>query len=135
MAFTHGRTSVMKLADSGSTLRDISTYLTGDGLQRTSDLVDVTTFQATSKSYIAGWKDGKIPLAGFWDPTVDGYLSGVYAGTAGAFEFYPAGTASGNVKYSGSAICPTYEINSDIGDANKFTAELQVIGDVTRAVI
>lgn len=135
MAFSHGRTAVLKVSDSTSTLRDVSTYINQSGLDRTADLVDVTAFQATSKAFIAGFKDGKFTLSGFWDPTVDGYLSGIYGGTADDFEYYPAGTASGNVKYSGSAICLTYNEASDIADANKISAEFQVVGDVTRAVI
>lgn len=136
MSFSHGRTSVFKLEDSGGTTRDVSTYLTGSGLDRSADLVDTTTFQASAKTYIQGWQDGKFTLSGIWDPTVDGYLSGLYtAGTARTFTYYPAGTASSNVSYAGTAICMNYTDSSDIGDANKFTAEFQVVGAVTRAVL
>lgn len=135
MAFSHGSKAVLKVSDSGATLRDVSAYLTSAGSPFTADVAEVTALSNTNKAYIPGLKDGKISLAGAFDPTVDGYLYGVLGGTAAPFEYYPAGTATSNVKYSGSAICTSYEVTSDVGDANKFSAEFQISGAVTRAVL
>ena len=136
MPFSHGKTSKFTLEDSGGVSRDVSSYLTQSGLDRSADLVDTTTFQATAKTYIQGWQDGKFTLNGIWDPTIDGYLSGLYtAGTVRTFTYYPAGTATTNVSYAGTAICMSYVDSSDIGDANKWNAEFQVVGAVTRAVL
>ena len=132
MAFSHGSKAVLKITDSGSTLRDVSAYLTSAGSPFSADVAEVTALSNTNKAYIPGLKDGKFSLAGSWDPTVDGYIYGVLGGTAAPFEYYPAGTASGNVKYSGSAICTSFDVSSDVGDANKFTSEFQISGAVTR---
>jgi hypothetical protein len=135
MAFSHGSKAVCKVSDSGATLRDVSAYLTSAGSPFSADVADVTALGNLNKAYIPGLKDGKISLAGSWDPTVDGYIYGVLGGTAAPFEYYPAGTATTNVKYSGSAICTAYDVSSDVGDANKFSAEFQITGAVTRAVL
>lgn len=138
MAASHGSKGVLKLT-SGGTLRDISSYVTTTGLQVELDSAEVTTLGSTNKSYIAGLPDGSIPLDGIYDATVDGYLYTVYSagvGTGGtAFEFYPAGTATGCVKYAGTAMVTKYEIATDVGDANKVKGELKVNGAISRTVI
>lgn len=135
MSFSHGSKAVLKISDSGNTLRDVSAYLTDAGSPFTADVAEVTALGNLNKAYIPGLKDGKISLSGSWDPTVDGYIYGVLGGTAAPFEYYPAGTATTNVKYSGSAICTTYDVTSTVSDANKFSAEFQISGAVTRTVL
>ena len=99
MAFSHGKAAVFKIDDVGGTLRDVSTYLSSTGLQRQVDLVDVSTLGDTYHDYILGLIDGTFPLEGNWDPTVDGYLSGLLGATvAGDFEYYPAGEPVGATK-------------------------------------
>lgn len=137
MSASHGSTAVLKVT-SGGTLRDISSYVTTTGLARDIDKAETSTLGSTVKSYIQGLTDATIPVDGIYDPTVDGYfaaLVGIPGAGGTAFEFYPAGTASTNVKYSGSVIMTKYEIKSDIGDANQFSGELQVTGAITRTTI
>ena len=138
MAASHGSTGVLKLTSGGS-LRDISSAVTTTGIALELDKAETTGLSATAKTYIAGLPDGTIPIDGIWDPTTDGYIYTVYSAAAGfagtAFEFYPAGTASSNVKYSGSCLVTKYEVKTDVGDANQFNGELQITGPITRAVI
>lgn len=138
MAASHGSTAVLKLT-SGGTLRDISSYVTSTGLQTEIDKAETTGLGSTVKGYIAGLPDVSIPIEGIYDPTTDGYLYTVFSAGVGsggtAFEYYPAGTASGQVKYSGTAIMTKYEIKTDVGDANQISAELQINGALTRATI
>lgn len=138
MAPSHGSRAVLKL-HSGGSLRDISSYVTTTGLDVELDDAEVTTLGATNKQYIAGLPDGTVPIEGIFDPTVDGYIYTAYSagvGTGGtAFEYYPQGTATGGVKYSGTAIVSKYGISSDVGEANKITGELKVNGALTRATI
>lgn len=136
MAFSHGTNAVLKVADVGTSLRDLSAYLTQETLQRTAGAEDTTTQGKTTKVYIPGLKDGKIPLEGKFDPTVDGYLSGIL-GVATTYEYYPAGEPVGATKpkYSGAAILTSYEIRTGVnGGAGSFTAELQLSDTVTRVV-
>lgn len=133
MAVQHGKDAVLKLHD-GSSLRDVSSYVTKTGLNRMRDLAETSTIGGTSvKSYIPGLKDATIPLEGNYDPTVDGYLSTMYDNSASAaFEYYPYGTTAGNVKYTGSFFLSSLEINTDVGEKGSISAEVQVTGAVTK---
>ena len=105
-------------------------------IARSVDTAEVTAFGQNDKAYIAGLRDATIPLEGFADATVDGYLAGILGwGTPVAWEVYPSGSATGLVKYSGSAILTKYETQTSVSDAVKISGELQVTGAITRAVL
>jgi len=136
MAFTHGSKAKFWLADSGATLRDISTYLTSAGLQRMADMAETRVLGTTAKTYIPGMTDGTVPIEGPFDPTVDGYLAGVLGfETPLAFEYYPAGSPVGvtKPKYSGSCHLTSYDIESGTDDAARWSGEVQITGTITRA--
>ncbi len=135
MAFSHGSVAVFKIQDASGTLRDLSSYVTTDGLQRAIDTAETTTHGKTAKEYLPGLQDATVPLEGNFDPTVDGYLDGI-RGLVRAWEYYPAGEPVGatNPKYSGSAILTSYEIEGPVDDKSGFSAEFQVTGPVARAV-
>lgn len=133
MAATHGKNAKFRITDAGSTLRDISAYLTDAGLPRSADTAEVSTLGMNSKAYIPGLLDGTIPISGPWDATVDGYLAGIL-GMERPFEYEPAGTGTGKVKYSGDAILTAYEPSTGVSDAGRFSGTFQVTGDVTREI-
>jgi hypothetical protein len=129
--FTHGKSAVFKIDDSGGTLRDISNVLTDVSISKTADVAEVSAFSNSSKAYVAGLKDAVITISGSFDATVDGYLKAIVGTAAGSFEFYPIGTTGGNPKASGNAICTSYDRTPDVGGAVSFSASFQVSGDVT----
>ena len=88
--FAHGKAAVFKIADSGSTLRDVSNVINSAGLSRSVDTAEVTAYGAGDKAYIAGLRDATIPIEGLADPTVDGYLTGILGGGGGAAQRHPA---------------------------------------------
>lgn len=135
MAEVHGKSAVFQVQDSGGTLRDLSSYLTSDGLSREADTPEVTAKGDNSKNYIAGLFDGSIPIEGNFDVVVDGYLAGIL-NVARTFEYYPAGTPVGATKpkYSGSVILTSYEVEAPVDDKVGFSGEFQITGDVVRAV-
>ncbi len=135
MAFVHGKTAVFKIDDNGGTLRDISAYLNDVGFPRNIDTAETTTFgvSGSSKTYIVGLNDATISINGLFDATADGYLAGVLGQSATlSFEYGPAGSTGGNVKYSGECIMTSYEVSAAVGDAVQATAQFQVTGSVTR---
>jgi hypothetical protein len=135
MAFSHGSVAVFKVQDAGGVLRDISAFITGDGLERSIDTAETSTHGVSAKTYIPGLQDVTVPLEGNFDPTVDGYLDGI-RGLVRTWEYYPAGEPVGAAKpkYSGSAILTNYKIEAPVDDVTTWSAELQVTGAVTRAV-
>jgi hypothetical protein len=133
MAFVHGKSAAFKLDDSGGTLRDLSSYLMEVSFPSTIETAEVTAFGASNKAYIVGLEDTTISLTGKWDSTFDGYIAGVLGQAASlSFEYGPAGTTGGLVKYSGECYVTSYNIGSPVGDAVSASVELQVTGAVTR---
>lgn len=139
MAFGGGTDTVFKVDASDGTLTDISAYLNTSSLNRTAGAYDVSTYGVGSKVYIPGLKDGRIPIGGPWDPTIDALLAGIL-GLLRDYEWYPQGTASGKVKYAnGSAsygvILVAYSGASPVDGAVTFTGEFQISGPVTRSTV
>lgn len=133
---THGKNTVFKLADNTGSLRDISNVCNATGLARSCDSAEVTTFGQSDKAYIAGLRDATVPIGGFADPTVDGYLAGILGwGTPVAWELYPMGSASTLIKYSGSAVLTAYETSDAVGEVVGISGGLQVTGAITRVVL
>lgn len=135
MAFSHGTLAVLKVADSGAILRDLSSYLTQESLQRQVGAEETTTQGKTAKVYIPGLADGTIPLEGNFDPTVDGYLSGILR-VMSTYEYYPAGEPVGasKPKYSGACMLTDYQIKTGVDGVSKISGTLQLSDTVTRAV-
>lgn len=129
--FAHGKSTDFAIDDTGGTSRNISDTLTDVSFPQTIDTAETTAFGSSNKSYIVGLKDTTISVSGIWDATVDGYLSGTEPASR-SFIFGPAGSTSGNVKYTGEAIMTNYSQSNPVGDVVSFTADFQVTGSVTR---
>lgn len=133
MPFVHGKSAVFKIDDSGGTLRDISAYLEDISFPRSIETAETTTFGKSAKTYITGLTDSTISISGKFDSTADGYLAGIIGQSATvSFEYGPAGSTGGNVKYSGECIMTSYEVSATVGDVVTATAEFQVTDTVTR---
>lgn len=129
--FVHGKSTDFELDDTGGTSRSLANVLTSVDFPETIDTSETTAFGATSKSYIVGLRDATISVSGLWDATVDGYIIGTEPASR-TFIFGPAGSTSGNVKYTGECILTNYSVSNPVGDVVTFTLDLQVTGNVTR---
>lgn len=135
MAFVHGKSAVFKLDDSGGTLRDLSSYLNDVSMPRDIETAETTTFgvSGSAKTYITGLTDATLSISGLFDSTADGYLAGVVGQAATlSFEYGPAGSTAGYVKYSGECILTSYEVSASVGDSVQASADFQVTGAITR---
>ena len=134
----HSKLSVVKLDTSGGVLTDISTYCNKFEVPRELDLLDVTTFGATSKQYLTGFADATISAGGPWTRALDNHMSPVFAafkaGTISSvsFEYGPEGADVGDVKYTGECVMVKYGgASAEVESAQEWEAEFQVTGDVT----
>jgi hypothetical protein len=134
----HSKLSVVKLDTSGGVLTDISTHCNKMSVPRELDLLDVTTFGATSKQYLAGFADGTVKMGGPWTRALDNHMSAVFAAfKAGSiesvsFEYGPEGSDGSDVKYTGELIMTNFSgPEADVENAQEWEAEFQVTGDVT----
>lgn len=135
MAKAHGKKGKFKIKDAGGVLRDISEFLTSAGLSRDVDLAETSGLGQDDKTFVAGLRGATQPIDGSWDPTVDGYLSGLLGVESAEFQYFPAGEGTGNVKYSGTCFLASYESSSDVGAAGKISGSFTVNGAVSRAVL
>lgn len=138
MAVVHGKDSYFQVEDSaGTTLRNLTTYLTDVSMSWEQDVATTTTKGQTADTFLQGHTRATLALTGRYDSTVtsgpDVVLNGLVGdtGTVG-FEWGPEGSTTGKIKYSGEAILTSYVIDSPLGDIVGFTAGLQVTGAVTR---
>jgi hypothetical protein len=131
--FTHGKSTVFKIDDSGGTLRDISNTLTDVSFPRSVDTAETSSFGDSAKTYLVGLSDATISVSGNFDATVDGFLAGVIGlATPLEFEYGPEGSTAPDVKYTGTCFLTSYEKSGAIGDVVTYSAEFQVTGAVTR---
>jgi hypothetical protein len=133
MAFKHGKNAVFKVDNSSGSITDISAYAKEVSLPRKVDTAETTTYGKDSKTYIVGLKDGTVSVSGMWDATLDAHLAGILGQDASVtFEYGPAGSATGAVKFTGEAFLTSYETSSPVGDVVTFSAEFQCSDSITR---
>ena len=135
MAFVHGKSAVFKLDNSSGSLVDYSAYLDNVGFPRSVDTAETTTFgvAGSAKTYIVGLSDATISISGLFDATADTTLAAVLGQSATlSFEYGPAGSTAGLVKYEGECIMTSYNTSASVGDAVQATADFQVTGQITR---
>lgn len=130
--FVHGKSTDFALDDVGGTSRNLSNTLTSVDFPETISTGLTTAFGSSNDSYVVGIKNTTISISGIWDATVDGYLTGTEPASR-SFIYGPAGSTSGNVKYTGEAILTNYSISNPVSDVVTFSVDLQVTGAVTRA--
>lgn len=136
MPFRHGKNAVFKVDNSGGTLTDISAYLSEVSMPRSIETAETTTFGVTggAKTYVTGLNDSTLSVSGKFDSTVDAHLVAVIGQDATlSFEYGPAGSTTGYIKFTGECILTKYDLSSPVGDVVTFSADFQISGPVTRA--
>lgn len=131
MAFVHGKNAQTTLGGF-----DISAYLNKSELDQALELADVTTFTVNqtvqaARQYLGGLYNRQLPIDGIYDTTGFGSLSTMFnAGTAQAYTYGPAGTASGSYKQTGSAYIDSLKVVAQVGDAIQISGNLTITGTV-----
>jgi hypothetical protein len=126
----HGKNGYLTLNS-----QNVSGFLDNKGLDKTNDVLEVTTFGSNSKSYINGLQDATFSLSGNWDATIDGYLATMEDLATIPFLYAPQGNSNGNVKFTGNALITSFNISQGVNDKVTFSLNLQVTGGVTRGVV
>lgn len=137
MAPSAGTNAVLKLHD-GSTLEDMSEYIRTTGLNRARDMYDVTTLGLNDRAFVGGLRNNTHTLEGPWDPTMDAFLAASLDADPRAFEYFPAGEASGggedatHPKYTGDYLISSYDTTTPVDGMAGFTANIQFTGAIAR---
>jgi predicted secreted protein len=134
MSFVHGSVGVFQLGTAAApgTPTAISSFLSSVSFPFSVDTAEITALGAAAKSYLAGLEDATISLEGRFHATVDAHLNGIRRMSNISFVYGPAGSGAGAPRYSGTCMLTSYDISGGIDDVATFSAELQVIGAVTR---
>ncbi len=136
-AFIHSKLSKVKLDTAGGVLTDISDSVDNIDWPEDLELVETTTFGATSKTYLVGFADGKVKLSGNWNRTLHTMLAALKAAfrdgtiSSASMEYGPEGTDVGDIKKTCEVVMVSYNQTSAAKDAVKFEAEFQITGAVT----
>lgn len=106
------------------------------GIGQTNPLIDVTSFDSTSKEYIAGLADGtEVQLECNYiadNATLLQLMTDVEAGTTGNFKAVYSGV-SPQKTFTFSAVALSYEIGPAFDDKNTVKFSLKISGSITRA--
>lgn len=130
MAFVHGKgTSVLLNAF------DLSAYLNSADQTISVETAETTTFGSSSKSYVAGLRDGTVSLSGFFDGAanaVDSVIStALGSATSSVLSVADEGLTIGNRALIVQAIDTSYQITGAVGDVVSISAEFQADGTGT----
>lgn len=137
MAFYHGKGLAFKIDNSAGTLQVLTSYVDSVDLDSSVDVGETTTAGAEDKTYVSGAAEHDLSISGKWDDTASTGPDAVLAGLIGlevssSFEFGPAGSTSGKVKYLGECFLTGYTRSAPVGGVVTFTADFKITGAVTR---
>ena len=125
--FNHGKNAVVLLDNT-----NLSTTLTDAALSLTADVAETSTFSSSSKTYIAGLKDGTVTLSGYFestDPDADAEFLSQLGGSGSAFSIAPIGYTRGNAVSFGNVIGTSYDRSADVGSVVAVAVAFQFDGD------
>lgn len=97
--------------------------------------VQVTAFGEEYHSRIGdGIKDWELSVGGFWDGAASNLDEFMYNALGASINivYGPAGSTSGNVKYSGCAILNDYEVSGELEGAVEWSATLSAASVLNR---
>jgi len=107
-------------------------YLNQAAMQAALDNIDVTNFDSTAKEYITGYSEWTIPLSGFWDSVLDGYLApdAVTPGTkrTAVIAFTDDGAVTVTYTWTTNAEIENYEISATPTEAITWSCNLRLSG-------
>lgn len=137
--FVHGRFANIQIGDASQTLYDLSPVANSAEAPVSIDTAETSHFGTTAKEYIIGLNDATVSISGQFDATIDGKISATVDALCNGtimnipVQWAPAGTATGNPKYTFNAIITSYAATAPVGGVVTIKLELQRTGPQTRA--
>ena len=125
--FTHGKDAVVILDNT-----NLSSTLTDMSLSLTSDVAETSTFSGSSKTFVAGLKDGTATASGYFEtssPDSDAEYLAQLGGSGVAYSIAPIGYTRGNPTSLGSVVETSYDRSADIGGIVSVAVAFQFDGD------
>lgn len=137
-AFKGGLTfQILDETASPGTYRTITEAASISGLGQTNPLIDATSFDSTSKEYIAGLADGQeitIECAYVMHDTAQDYLrTNVISGSNRTFKatFTNANASPTTEVFTFTGTCLSFVLNPSFDDKNTLTFTVKISGSIT----
>lgn len=136
----HGKDTYFAVEDSaGTTLRDLSTYLTSCDVSRGNDTHDDTTFGKDGHTWRGGLTNGTITINGLYDKTATTGPDAVLKSLVGhevpvAWEYGAEGDTAGLPKESGECVLSSYDTSAPVADLVSFSASFNISGPIVDGV-
>lgn len=111
---------------------DLSPYVNQVTPVYTAGELETSVIGNAEQQFISGYKGETVQLGGIWDPVLDAIMFAAVGGTALPFRFSPAGTQTGAIFHTGSAVVLEYSPPTNPQTAVTWSARLRVSGGLTR---
>ena len=122
MAFTKGAGNATLTFNSNA----LTAYMSATGVEMAGEVIDITTLSSTGMDKIAGLGDWKIPVSGFFDSTVSGYLTAdAIAGTKRTAVVVINGVT---FTWTSQAFISGYKIETAPNSAHTFSGTIECSG-------
>lgn len=130
MAFTHGKSTVIKLNGS-----NLSAFTNTSDLGRESDSHDVTTYGKNSHVFSGGLLNGKASMAGIYDNTAIGPRDVIrpLVGTVVPLIRQPEGAGAGKAQDVVNVLVLDYVETNPVADMVSWTCSMQLSDDINSA--
>jgi hypothetical protein len=114
---------------------DISAFMDTLTVTESVDSLDVTTFGNNGHRKRGGLTDGNLAIGGVYDSTASGPHDVLkpLIGTVVAFAWRPEGTGAALPTVTGNVLVQNYAESAPVADIIRWTASLEIDGDVTDA--
>lgn len=117
---------------------DLSTYFNSVTVGNEVETAETTTFNATSRTYVVGWKNGSVSLEGMFDGStdaVDATLSSALSSDGIAFTIATEGATAGRRAIVLKSKQTSYDVTSPLGDVVAVSAEATSDGGLDYGVL
>ena len=136
MAVSHGKSAIIQYDNAAGSLTDISTSVQSITFTPVSDSAETSTLGTTSKSYIPGLKDCTCTLTGIYNATISAIMNSALGNTTTkSLQYDPQGSTSGLDRWTCETFVTSFSIDTNLGGAATWSADIQVTGNVTLAAV
>jgi len=126
MAKMLGKDGMVKIGDS---LTSVVAALNEWSLTSNADRIEVTSFGATDKEYLAGFKESTLRFSGFYDDA-DTFQGDLHEAFADGSEVHVALFTDTDSGFQGSGVVVSREVTTGVAGAVTCTFEIAVNGAV-----
>ncbi len=130
MARIHGRNGALYVEIVSGGSASLVSYVNKYTMPRATDMVDVTAFTDTNKTYVSGLPDSKGSYGGFFDTATAQLYTAANDGIARKFYLYVDSTAPTHNYWYGTAFFDT-SITGGVAEAVAISGNLSAASNIT----